>query len=45
MQKLLNLIRFHFFIFAFISITLEDRSKKKNVAMLYVKEYSVYIFL
>ena len=27
-QKLLNLIRFHFFIFAVISITLEDRAKK-----------------
>ena len=27
-QKLLSLIRSHLFIFAFVSLTLEDRSKK-----------------
>ena len=44
-QRLLCLIRFHVFIFAFISIALGDRSKKKNVAVTYVKEGSAYVFL
>ena len=40
-QKLLSLIRSHLFIFAFISITLGDRSEK-NVAAINVKECSAY---
>ena len=45
-----NLIRFHLFIFAFISITSGDRNrpppqKKKNNAAIYVKECSGYVFL
>ena len=46
-QRLLCLIGFHVFIFAFISIALGDRSKKKkkNVAVTYVKEGSAYVFL
>ena len=44
MQKLLSLIRFHLFIFAFISLTLGEESKK-NIAAIYVKEYSAYVFL
>ena len=40
-QKLLNLIRFHLFIFAFISSVLGDRSKKHCYSL----EYSAYIFL
>ena len=43
-QKLLSLIRSHLFIFAFISFTLGDGSKK-NIAAIYVKECSAYIFL
>ena len=30
LQKILSLIMFHLFIFAFISITVRDRSKKKK---------------
>ena len=44
MQRLLSLIRFHLFIFVFISITLGDGSKK-DIAVIYVKEYSAYVFL
>ena len=40
-QKLLSLIRSHLFIFAFISITLGDESKKK-IAVIYVKECFAY---
>ena len=43
-QKLLSLTRFNLFIFVFISITLGDGSKK-NIAAIYVKECSAYIFL
>ena len=43
-QKLLSLIRSHLFIFAFISFTLGDRSPK-NIAAIYVKECSAYVFL
>ena len=43
-QSLLSLIRCHLFIFAFVSITLGDRSKK-NIAAIYVKECSAYVFL
>ena len=43
-QKLLRLIRFHLFIFVFISITLGDESKK-NIAVIYVKQCSAYVFL
>ena len=43
-QKFLNLIRSHLFIFVFISIPLGERSKK-NIAAIYVKECSAYIFL
>ena len=42
-QKLLNLIRSHLFISAFVSITLGDRSK--NIAVIYVKECSTYVFV
>ena len=42
-QKLLNLIRSHLFISAFVSITLGDRSK--NTAGIYVKECSAFAFL
>ena len=45
MQKLLSLIRSHLFIFAFISFTfLGDRSKT-YIAVIYIKERSVYVFL
>ena len=44
LQKLLSLIRSHLFIFAFVSINLGDRSKK-NIAAIYVKECSAYVFL
>ena len=43
LQKLLRLINSHLFIFVFISIILEDGSK--NVAVIYVKECSAYVFL
>ena len=43
-QKLLSLIRPYLFIFTFISISLGDRSKK-NIAAIYVKECSAYVFL
>ena len=42
-QKLLSLIRFHLFIFAFVSFASGD--KQKNVAIIYVKEYSAYVFI
>ena len=42
-QNLLSLISSHLFIFAFISITLEDGSK--NSSVIYVKECSAYLFL
>jgi len=44
MQKLLSLIRSHLFLFAFVSITLGDKSKK-TTAVIYVKGCSVYVFL
>ena len=40
-QKPLHLIRFHLFIFAFVSCL---RQAKKYIATIYVKECSVYIF-
>ena len=43
-QKVLSLIKSHLFIFIFIFITLGGRVKK-NIAMIYVKECSAYIFL
>ena len=43
-QKCIILIIAHLFIFAFISATLGDRSKK-NIAVIYVKECSAYVFL
>ena len=43
-QKLLSLIMSHLFIFAFISITLGDGSKK-NIVVVYVTECSAYVFL
>ena len=43
-QKLLSLIRSHLFIFAFISITL-GRWIIKDLAVIYVRECSAYIFL
>ena len=43
-QKLLSLIRSHLFIFAFISITLGDGSKK-NIVVVYVTECSAYVLL
>ena len=42
-QKLLSLIRSRLFIFTFISFTLGDI--QKNIAMIYVKECSAYVFL
>ena len=42
-QKLLSLIRSHLFIFLFISITLEDGSKK-NIVVICVKECSACVF-
>ena len=42
-QKLLSLIRFHLFIFAFVSFASGD--KQKNVAIIYVKEYSANVFI
>ena len=36
-QKLLSLIRSSLFIFVFISFTLGDRSKKKKIAVIYVR--------
>ena len=45
-QKVLNLIRSHLFIFAFVSFALGDGSKKKKqIAAIYVKECSAYVFL
>ena len=41
-KKLLSLIRYHLFIFAFISFALGNRFKK--IAMIYVKECSAYVF-
>ena len=38
-QKLLSLIRSHLFIFDFISFALGDRSKNKNIDMIYIKEF------
>ena len=43
-QKLLSFIRSHLFIFVFISITLGDGSKK-DIAVIYVKVCSSYVFL
>ena len=42
-QNVLSLIRFHLFIFVFISITIEDGSKK--ILLQFVKECSAYVFL
>ena len=43
-QKLLSFTRSHLFIFVFISITLGGVSKK-DLAVIYVKECSSYVFL
>ena len=43
MQKLLSLIRSHLFISAFVSLALGDRSKKKIIATIYIKECSAYL--
>ena len=43
MQKLLSLIRFHLFICAFLSLSLGDNRSKKYY-MIYVKQYSAYVF-
>ena len=40
-QKFVSLIRYHLFIFAFITL----KGGSKNLAAIYVKECSVYIFL
>ena len=51
MQTLLSLIRYHLFIFVFISITLGDGfpptppPPKKSTAAIYVEECSAYVFL
>ena len=42
-QKLLSLMRSHFLIFVFFSITLGDGSK--SIAAIYVKECYAYVFL
>lgn len=44
MQKLLSLIKFRLFIFAFILITLEG-GIQKDIVSVYVKECSAYFFL
>ena len=44
MQKLLSFIKSHLFIFVFIFITLGGGSKK-DLAAIYVKESSAYVFL
>ena len=44
LQKLLNFIRSHLFIFAFISFVLGDRFPQ-NIAPIYVKECCAYVFL
>ena len=44
LQKLLNFTRSHLFIFAFISFALGDRFPQ-NIAPIYVKECSAYVFL
>ena len=43
MQNLLSLIRSHLFIFSFISFALGDGSKK-NIATVYIKEFSAFVF-
>ena len=43
-QKLLSLIRSHLLIFVFIFITLGGGSKK-DIAVIYVRECSAYVFL
>ena len=43
-QKPLSLIRSHLFIFVFISFPLGD-DPKKNIAAIYVKGCSAYVFL
>ena len=43
-QKLLGLISSQLFIFAFISFALGDKSKKKKITTIYVKECSAYVF-
>ena len=43
-QKLLSFIRSHLFIYVFILITLGGGSKK-DLAAIYVKECSAYVFL
>ena len=42
-QKLLSLIRLHLFVFVFIFTILEDI--EKDIAAIYVKECSAYVFL
>ena len=44
-QNILSLIKSHLFIFVFIFITLGDRLKKKDIAVIYVREWSAYVFL
>ena len=44
LQKLISFIRSHLFIFVFISIALRGGSKK-DLAVIYVKECSSYVFL
>ena len=43
LKKLLSLIRFHLFIFVFISIILGDKSKK--ILLKFMSECSTYVFL
>ena len=44
-QELLSLIRSHLFILVFISFALGDGAKNIYIATIYIKEYSVYVFL
>ena len=44
LQKILSFIKSHLFIFVFILITLGSGSKK-DLAVIYVKEYFAYVFL
>ena len=45
MQKILKFNYVHLFVFVFISIAPGDGSKKKNAAVIYVKECSANVFL
>ena len=43
-QKLLSLIRSHLFVFVSVFITIRS-GLKKDIPVIYIREYSAYIFL